>query len=256
MTECFNNQELNLTNIMSENFEKIPTHVAIIMDGNGRWALKQGDSERIFGHEAGAIHIADIVIRAGELGIKYMTFFTFSTENWNRPKPEIDFILSDLLVRYLEKETPIMMEHNIRFSAIGDLSALPENTQEALAKVIEKTAGNTGVKGTLALNYGGRQEILKAVKRFAQESEGDESKIKELSIDNFRNYLNDPEIPDPDILIRTGGEMRISNFFLWQLSYTELIVSETLWPDFGPDDLNKAVEEFNNRERRFGGLGE
>lgn len=240
---------------MSAKYDKIPRHIALIMDGNGRWALKQGDSERIFGHEAGAVQIADIVIRAQELGVEYITFFTFSTENWNRPQPEVEFILSDLLVRYLEKETPTMMEHNIRFSAIGDLSALPELTQEALAQVMNKTSGNTGIKGTLALNYGGRQEIINAVKKYHRDQSRCEG-FENLTIEDLNRYMNDPELPDPDILVRTGGEMRVSNFFLWQLSYTEIIVTEKLWPDFTPDDLEWVVEEYNNRERRFGGLGE
>jgi undecaprenyl diphosphate synthase len=235
-------------------FANIPRHVAFIMDGNGRWAQEHGNLERIEGHEKGAANIRKLVQAAEEIGIEYVTFFTFSTENWARPNTEVEFILSDLLVRYLEIELPFMKERDVRFSAIGDITALPQHTQEMIRKVRDETAGNTGVKATLALNYGGRQEILEGIRKLAKEAAEDPSVVDDLDLENFRNYLYEPEMPDPDILIRTGGEMRVSNFFLWQLSYTELWITETFWPDFGPEHLFQAVEDFNSRQRRYGGL--
>jgi undecaprenyl diphosphate synthase len=246
--------EVEAGTAVGSRYEKVPKHVAFIMDGNGRWAQEQGNLERIMGHEKGAGNIRKLVEAAEEIGIEYVTFFTFSTENWARPNAEVEFILSDLLVRYLEIELPFMKEKNVRFNAIGDISALPQHTRDMITRVKAETAGNTGVKTTLALNYGGRQEILEGIKKLARDAKEDPSVVEDLNLENFREYLYDPTMPDPDILVRTGGEMRVSNFFLWQLSYTEIWITDTFWPDFGPEHLFQAVEDFNSRQRRYGGL--
>jgi len=246
--------EVSALSAKKDRFQSIPRHIALIMDGNGRWAKNQGNFERIVGHEKGAGNIHHVVETADDLGIEYLTFFTFSTENWARPNAEVEFILSDLLVRYLELELPFMAEKNVRFNAIGDLSSLPEHTQEAIQHVKDETAGNTGIRVTLALNYGGRQEILDGIKKLAKEATEDPTVLDKLSTDNFHKYLYDPEMPDPDIVIRTGGEMRISNFLLWQMSYSEIWVTDVFWPEFGPQHLLEAVEDFNARQRRYGGL--
>jgi len=224
------------------------------MDGNGRWAREHGFSERIAGHEKGSSNISELVIAGGELGIGYMTFYTFSTENWSRPRREVEFILLDLLRRQVEKELPDMLKREIRFNVIGNLDGIPEKTRASLAKVMDATRANTGVSTTLAVNYGGRREIMDAFRRYARDSMDDPAALEKLNEKTFRNYLYDPDLPDPDLLIRTGGDMRISNFFLWQMSYTEIYVTDVLWPDFGADELHIALEEYNRRQRRFGNL--
>lgn len=232
----------------------IPMHVAIIMDGNGRWARKQGAKDRTEGHERGAANISKVVSAAKDLGIGHITFYTFSTENWTRPSPEVEFILSDLLVRYLEKDLPFMIEQDVRFGVIGDISRLPLEARRALERVEKATAGHTAIKATLALNYGGRREILDAVKALMARAKTDPKAAEDLTEESFRQYLYDPLLPDPDLLIRTGGDMRVSNFFLWQMSYTEFYSTGVLWPDFGPEHLLLAVTEYAKRQRRFGGL--
>lgn len=232
----------------------IPKHVAIIMDGNGRWARKHGAKPRTEGHERGAANISKVVSAAKDLGIGYVTFYTFSTENWTRPPPEVEFILSDLLVRYLEKDLPFMIEQDVRFGVIGDIKRLPIEARHALERVEKATAGHKAIKATLALNYGGRREILDAVKALMAKARDDPKAVTELTEVSFREYLYDPDLPDPDLLIRTGGDMRVSNFFLWQMSYTEFYSTDTLWPDFGPEHLKAALSEYAKRQRRFGGL--
>ncbi len=228
--------------------------MAFIMDGNGRWAREHGFRERMSGHEKGSSNISELVIATAELGIEYMTFYTFSTENWSRPQREVEFILLDLLRRQVEKELPYMMERDIKFNVIGNLDGIPKDTRNSLSKVMEATKANTGVTTTLAVNYGGRREIMDAFRRYARDTMDDPSALEKLDEKTFRNYLYDPALPDPDLLIRTGGDMRISNFFLWQMSYTEIYVTDVLWPDFGPEELHIALKEYNRRQRRFGNL--
>jgi len=230
----------------------VPRHVAIIMDGNGRWARREGCEDRIAGHERGAAIISEIVEEGLENGVEYITFFAFSTENWSRPSDEVQFILSDLLPRYLELKLDFMMEKGVRFLAIGDLSRLPEEAKRALAMVEERTKDNDKITALLALNYGGRQEIIRAVKEFARDALKNPERIEELDSKKFRSYFFRPDIPDPDLLIRTSGEMRISNFLLWQMCYTELYVTDVLWPDFTREDLRKALDDYKSRQRRFG----
>lgn len=232
----------------------VPKHVAIIMDGNGRWARNNGAKDRTYGHERGAANISKIVSAAKGIGIGYITFYTFSTENWARPQPEVEFILSDLLVRYLERDLPFMNEQDVRFGAIGDIKRLPVEARRALERVKKATAGHKAIKATLALNYGGRREILDAVKALMDMAKTDPKVAEQLTEESFRRYLYDPDLPDPDLLIRTGGDMRVSNFFLWQMSYTEFYSTDVLWPDFGPEHLKLAISEYAKRQRRFGGL--
>lgn len=235
-------------------FETIPVHIAFIMDGNGRWTREHGFNERTRGHEVGAANVSKIVTAADDLGVKYVTFYTFSTENWTRPKSEVDFILLDLLVRYLHKELPFMMDRNIRFNVIGDWEGIPKVVKVSLDDVMYASRENTGLVITLAINYGGRREMLDGIKNFARSAVEDPSLIEKMDEDGFRKYLYDPELPDPDLLVRTGGNLRISNFFLWQLSYTEIYITDVLWPDFGPPELFEAIEDYNRRNRRFGAL--
>ncbi|MFA5286855.1 MAG: isoprenyl transferase [Candidatus Omnitrophota bacterium] len=230
----------------------LPRHIAIIMDGNGRWAKERGLS-RTAGHREGAKRVKDIVKAAGELGINAVTFFAFSTENWNRPKKEID-----MLMRYLEsfliREVEDMHKNNIRFNVIGEDSPLPLGIQKKIKEAKRKTKENTGLTVTLALNYGARQEIVEGAKRFARDVSSGEEAIEDLNMEKFSRYLYTPDLPDPDLLIRTSGEMRISNFLLWQLSYAELYFTKKFWPEFETGDFKAAIEEYQARERRFGGL--
>ena len=234
------------------NKSRIPKHVAIIMDGNGRWAKDRGLS-RTSGHREGIKRVKEIVRAAGEMGIKAVTFFAFSTENWSRPKEEID-ILMRYLENFLIKEVNDMHKDNIRFNVIGEDNPLPLGIQKKIKEAKRKTKDNTGLTVTLALNYGARQEIVEAAKRFAQDVLFKEAAIQDLSIEKFSSYLYTFDLPDPDLLIRTSGEMRISNFLLWQLSYAEFYFTEKFWPEFKADDFKAAIEVYQSRERRFGGL--
>lgn len=223
-------------------------HLAVIMDGNGRWATERGLS-RSDGHRAGAKQIAKVVEYAREAGIKYMTVYAFSTENWKRPKDEVDVLMS-LIGEFSTNLLPDMMKNNVRLRTIGRTADLPLLARTALNKAISMTSGNTGFTLTVALSYGGRAELLDGMNRMLKERKSDEV----LTEEEFRNYLYAPDIPDPDMMIRTGGEMRISNFLLWQLSYAELYVTPVFWPDFGKEELQKALDNFASRDRRFGGL--
>lgn len=231
---------------------RIPKHVAIIMDGNGRWAKERGLS-RTAGHREGIKRVRDIVKTAGELGISALTFFAFSTENWSRPKKEID-----MLMRYLEsfliREVNEMHKNNIRFNTIGEDSPLPLDILKKIKEAKRKTKDNTGLTVTLALNYGARQEIIEAAKRFSRDLSSRGETMQDLNIEKFSRYLYTSDLPDPDLLIRTSGEMRISNFLLWQLSYAELYFTKKFWPEFKAEDFKAAIEEYQARERRFGGL--
>ena len=228
----------------------IPKHTAIIMDGNGRWAEQKG-MPRIFGHQNGVTAVRKIVEAASKFNIKYLTLFTFSVENWDRPTSEIDTLMG-LLVQTLKDEFEDMFKNNIKLNAIGDLDSLPNEVREELYAIIESTKGNTGMTLTLALSYGGKQEIFKAVKEISEKVKNDI-----ICLDNFddsviNDHLYTSDLPDVDLLIRTSGEKRISNFLLWQIAYAELYFTDVYWPDFTEEDLEKAIVEYQNRERRFG----
>ena len=228
----------------------IPKHTAIIMDGNGRWAEQKG-MPRIFGHQNGVTAVRKIVEAASKFDIKYLTLFTFSVENWDRPTSEVDTLMG-LLVQTLKDEFEDMFKNNIRLNAIGDLNSLPNEVREELYTIIENTKGNTGMTLTLALSYGGKQEIFKAVKEISEKVKNDI-----ICLDNFddsviNDHLYTSDLPDVDLLIRTSGEKRISNFLLWQIAYAELYFTDVYWPDFTEEDLEKAIVEYQNRERRFG----
>ncbi len=229
---------------------KLPQHVAIIMDGNGRWAARHG-SARTFGHEHGIEAVRSVVEGAGELGIKYLTLFAWSTENWSRPKAEVDALMS-LLVNAIDAETENLMANQVRLTVIGDLSKLPEQVRSKLSGCIERLKYNTGLTVVFALSYSSKWEIVEAAKRMA--SDVSASKIDLNDIDNqlFEKYLSTYGIPDPELLIRTSGEFRVSNFLLWQIAYAELYFTDVLWPDFRKEDLFEAISDFQKRERRFG----
>jgi undecaprenyl diphosphate synthase len=228
----------------------LPVHVAIIMDGNGRWAKKRG-LPRTAGHRAGVRAVKRVVRIASEIGVGYLTLYTFSTENWKRPKREVSAIMK-LLEETTRRELSELLENNVRLIATGDIEMLPQKRREVLVDAINKTTNNTGLVLNLALNYSGRNEIIEAVKNIARDVAV--GRIKPDSIDDglFATYLQTNGLPDPDLLIRTSGEMRISNFLLWQTSYTELYVTDVLWPDFSEDDFLQALLDYQSRERRFG----
>jgi undecaprenyl diphosphate synthase len=232
----------------------IPHHIGIIMDGNGRWAKKRG-LPRTAGHPAGVDAVRKIVRACGELGVSYLTLYTFSTENWLRPKTEVSFLM-DLLVKITRKEIDSLKANNVRLSVIGDLSALPPKTRTALVEGIEKMKGNSGLTLNLAINYGGRAEIVYAAKQFAKQALENPGIIDTVDEKVFSNYLYTKDSSDVELVIRTGGECRISNFLLWQAAYAELYITDVLWPDFDKDCLVKAIEEYNNRDRRFGKVKE
>ena len=228
----------------------IPKHTAIIMDGNGRWAEQKG-MPRIFGHQNGVTAVRKIVEAASKFDIKYLTLFTFSVENWDRPRSEVDTLMG-LLVQTLKDEFEDMFKNNIKLNAIGDLDTLPGEVREELYTIIESTKDNSGMTLTLALSYGGKQEIFKAVKEISEKVKNDI-----ICLDNFddsviNDHLYTSNLPDVDLLIRTSGEKRISNFLLWQIAYAELYFTDVYWPDFTEEDLEKAIVEYQNRERRFG----
>jgi undecaprenyl diphosphate synthase len=232
------------------NPEKLPQHIAIIMDGNGRWAQKRGNN-RVFGHQNGVAAVRDTVEAAAELGIGYLTLYAFSTENWMRPRTEIDALMS-LLVSTINKETKTLQENNVRLSAIGDIDSLPKNVGKYLKKAIVDTKDNTGLVLVLALSYSSRWEITNAVKEIAAKVEKGELKAENINSSMFEKFLNTAGFPEPELLIRTSGEYRISNFLLWQIAYSELYFSDTLWPDFRREHLYEAILSYQKRERRFG----
>lgn len=234
--------------------ENLPKHVAIIMDGNGRWAKKKG-AIRIFGHRNAIQAVREATEACAELGIKHLTLYAFSTENWNRPAKEVNALM-ELLVSTIRKEANTLLKNNIRLTTIGDTSQLPTNCQEELAEAIEMTSQNTGLNLILALNYSGRWDIEQAIKQIAQEVESQKISSKEIDNQVIGKYLATANIPDPELLIRTSGEHRISNFYLWQLAYTEIYITDTLWPDFRKENLYAALADFQKRERRFGKTSE
>ncbi len=233
---------------------KIPAHIAIIMDGNGRWAVEKGQ-DRVYGHQNAIEAVRSVIEGAGEVGVKYLTLYTFSTENWNRPIEEVNALMS-LFVKCIRAELDNLMTNKVRMMAIGDIETLPEDCREELNEALEFTKDNTGLTLVLALSYSSRKEILEAVKKIASEVENGTLKANQITEQTIQNKLYTAQIPDPDILIRTGKEERISNFLLWQISYTELFFSPILWPDFRKEDLWNIISDFQNRERRFGKTSE
>ncbi len=234
--------------------EKLPRHVAIIMDGNGRWAKRKG-LPRIYGHKKGVEVAKSIIIKSRELNIPYLTLFAFSKENWQRPKTEVDTLLL-LLKEYLQKELPLMIEKEIKLKIIGDKEDFPEELKKLIEQVEKKTENLKGMTLVLALSYSGRAEILRATKLLAEEVEKGKLSVKDINEELFRRFFYFPELPDPDLLIRTSGELRISNFLLYQLAYTEFYFTETLWPDFTEEEYLKALFSYQKRERRFGRIYE
>ncbi len=234
-----------------ENKRIIPRHVAIIMDGNGRWA-KQHGLERVEGHRAGAVAVKNLVESLKKTGIQYLTLYAFSTENWKRSKEEVDALM-ELLVEFIDANLQLLMDNDVRLLVTGRIEGLPEKAREKLKEAIRKSAGNTSGTVIFALNYGGRAEIADAAKKIARKVLKGEIDPDQIDEKLFAQNLYLPEVPDPDLLIRTSGELRLSNFLLWELSYSEIYVTDTYWPDFDLAELNKAIDAFQTRNRRFGG---
>lgn len=234
--------------------KRLPRHIAIIMDGNGRWAKQKGNP-RIFGHRNGVAAVRDTVEAAAELGIEYLTLYAFSTENWNRPRTEIDALMT-LLVATINKETKTLLDNNVRLEAIGDIDSLPESVAQQLKGAIKKTKKNKRLTLTLALSYSSRWEILTAVREIAKDIQEGKIDSEDINSDIFESYLNTANMPDPELLIRTSGEFRISNYLLWQIAYAELYFTPTLWPDFRREHLYQAILDYQCRERRFGKISE
>jgi len=233
--------------------QKLPKHVAIIMDGNGRWAKKNA-LNRVRGHEEGAESVREIVRTSRKIGISWLTLYAFSEENWVRPKHEINALMK-LLKRFLKSELNEMLENGIRFNAIGRLTKLPQDLQNLIMKTVQQTSMNRDMILTLALSYGGRQEIFDTLQKIAKTIQSGDLNFEQLTEQVISDSLYTAGMPDPDLLIRTSGESRISNFLLWQIAYTEIYLTPILWPDFRKEAYLKAIREFQNRERRFGGLG-
>jgi undecaprenyl diphosphate synthase len=236
------------------NTEKLPRHIAIIMDGNGRWAKQKG-MLRAFGHENGTKSVRETVEACAKLGIENLTLYAFSTENWNRPKLEVDTLMK-LLVSSLKKELPTLKENNIRLNTIGNTNMLPENAQRELADVIQQTKQNTRMVLTLALSYGSREEIISAIRHISEKVKNNQLQTTDINEQVLAQHLYTHNLPDVDLVIRTSGEQRISNFLLWQIAYAEFYFTEVLWPDFREKDLNEAIISYQNRERRFGKTSE
>lgn len=224
---------------------RVPNHIAIIMDGNGRWAKEKG-MPRTYGHKAGADTLRNILTSCGELGIKYLTVYAFSTENWKRAKEEVDTLMF-LFKTYLKNEKKLLMKNNVKFLVSGRKEGVSKDLLAEISKLEEATKGNTGITLNIAFNYGGRAELVDAIKEIVKNNE------KEITEETVEKYLYN-QLPDPELLIRTSGEMRISNFLLWQIAYSEIYVTDTYWPDFNKDELIKAIESYQKRDRRFGGV--
>lgn len=234
--------------------QRLPRHIAIIMDGNGRWAKQQGMA-RMFGHRRGVQTVHEITEEAARLGIGYLTMYAFSTENWNRPKEEVDALMT-LLVDTVAKETPTLMKNNVRLLTIGDINRLPAEAKQKFEACIEQTAPNTGLRLIIALSYSSRWEIIHATQQIAAKVQQGALRLEEITEQTVAEHLTTNGIPDPDLLIRTSGELRISNFLLWQLAYTELYFTDCLWPDFTVDEFYRAILDYQHRERRFGKTSE
>lgn len=233
---------------------RVPKHIAIIMDGNGRWA-KQQSQARVFGHQHGVEAVRRTIEAAAEAGVKYLTLYTFSTENWNRPKEEVEALMS-LLVKAVHSELESLKKNQVRLKAIGNLKDLPSACYEELQRAMQETADDKGLTVVLALSYSGRTELTHAAQQLAKKVQNGQLKPDDITADVVGNHLYDSEIPDPDILIRTGGEYRVSNFLLWQLAYTEFFFLPKMWPEFQKEDLWQVILDFQTRERRFGKTGE
>ncbi len=236
------------------NAKRIPRHVAIIMDGNGRWAKRQGLA-RMFGHRQGVETVHRITEAAAALGVSYLTLYTFSTENWNRPKDEVDALMA-LLVDTIAKETPTLMNNNVRLQTIGDLGRLPKATYENFMSCIEQTSVNTGLTLVIALSYSARWELIRSTRLIAGAVKEGKMLLEEINEETISSYLTTSSMPDPDLLIRTSGELRISNFLLWQLAYSELYFTDCLWPEFTTEEFYRAIVDYQHRERRFGKTSE
>ena len=235
-------------------FDRLPSHIAIIMDGNGRWAQEKGE-DRLFGHLHGVESVRNIVEGAAELGIKYLTLYAFSTENWDRPEYEVSGLMA-LLVDTIRKEVPTLNKNNIRLHVIGDIKMLPENARKELAEALADTASNTGLNLVMALSYSSRWELVNAVQHIATDVKAGKVQPNEITQKTLQQYLSTSNFPDPELMIRTSGEFRISNFLLYQLAYAELYFTDTRWPDFRKENLYEAILDFQQRERRFGKTGE
>lgn len=235
-------------------FQKIPEHIAVIMDGNGRWAKQQG-KERVFGHRHAVTAVREITEACAEIGVQYLTLYTFSAENWARPKEEVDALMS-LLVSVIFEETETLLKNNVRLDVIGDTHELPSDCLKSLREAMDKTSSGTGLCLLLALNYGGRKEITEAVKNIAESVQEGKILPKDIDEQSIQEHLYTKNIPDPELMIRTGGEMRISNFLLWQIAYSEIYFSPVLWPDFRKKDIFEALNDYQTRERRFGKISE
>ncbi len=234
--------------------KNIPNHIAVIMDGNGRWAKKKGNV-RIFGHQNAVKAVRETTENSARLGVKFLTLYAFSTENWSRPQSEVNALMK-LLVSTIRAETPTLSKNKIRLNAIGDIEALPKSCQRELAEAIEITKGNDGMVLTLALSYSGRWDIVQAMNKLVEDVKSGKLDKQELTEADLRNYMSTAQLPDPELMIRTSGEMRISNFLLWELAYAELFFTDVLWPDFRKEHLYEAIEVFQKRERRFGKISE
>ncbi|MGO1469009.1 MAG: isoprenyl transferase [Tissierella sp.] len=232
--------------------EKLPKHIAIIMDGNGRWAKKRL-LPRYFGHQEGMKRVIETVTSSSNLGIKYLTLYAFSTENWKRPKDEIDHLMN-ILVSFIRKELDKLIENNVKLNVIGDISKLPSTAKNEVRRAVLKTSDNKGINLNIALNYGGRDEIINSIKKLLKDYKMGKIEIDDLNPEIFSTYLYTKNQPDPDLLIRPSGELRLSNFMLYQLAYTEFWFSDVLWPDFKEINLYEAIFDFQKRSRRFGGL--
>ena len=233
----------------------LPSHIAVIMDGNGRWAKKQGVIDRIFGHRNALKAVRETIEGCAELGVGFLTLYAFSTENWGRPKAEVDALMS-LLVKTIRAELPTMMENNVRLDTIGDTKSLPKDCQQELREAIEITSSNTGLTVILALSYSGKWDITQAARRVVEEVQKGNLTPQQITEPIIAQYLSTAGFPDPELMVRTSGEMRISNYMLWQLAYTELYITETLWPDFRKEHLYEAILSYQQRERRFGKTSE
>jgi len=236
------------------NTSKLPAHVAIIMDGNGRWAQHRG-LDRIFGHQQGVSAVRNVIEAAAEIGIGYLTLYAFSTENWGRPDEEVSALMG-IMIDSLNRETDTLMKNNICLKAIGDVDRLAPDVRARLAETIKVTSIGTGLNLVVAISYSSRWEITEAAKKMHSDISNGLIKVEDVTENSFSNYLTTSEIPDPELMIRTSGEMRLSNFLLWQLAYAELYFTEKLWPDFGKEDFYKAIIDFQKRERRFGKTSE
>lgn len=242
---------------MKENIDpnNLPQHIAVIMDGNGRWAKKQGAINRLFGHTNAIKAVREVTEGCAELGVKFLTLYAFSTENWSRPQEEVNGLM-ELLVATIRKEIKTLHDNNVRLSAIGDLHTLPISCQKELQEAIQETSVNTGLTLVLALSYSGRSELTQAFKKVAEEVKKGTLSPDAINEATVASYLQTAHMPDPELLIRTSGELRISNFLLWQIAYTEIYITEVLWPDFRKKDLIEAIQAYQKRERRFGKISE